>query len=149
MSAFVQCNRCQRCIGATDYRNAKTGARGALCKCGGVFVLTSAAMFPTRVATPEVPDHSGLAVLRGDHEAIALRRKVPIVGVVREHIALREDGTRFVGTCPFCRGECFHVSDVVSLFWCEPCGLSGDVIAFVERIAKCTRAEAMRILSAR
>ncbi len=62
-----------------------------------------------------------------------LRRKADIVAVVSQTVALRRQGQRLVGLCPFHqeKSPSFSVSSERGLFYCFGCHAGGDVIDYV------------------
>ncbi len=62
-----------------------------------------------------------------------LRRKADIVAVVSQTVALRRQGQRLVGLCPFHneKSPSFSVSPERGLFYCFGCHAGGDVIDYV------------------
>ncbi len=62
-----------------------------------------------------------------------LRRKADIVAVVGQTVALRRQGQRLVGLCPFHqeKSPSFSVSAERGLFYCFGCHAGGDVIDYV------------------
>jgi DNA primase len=80
-----------------------------------------------------------------------LKSHADIVQIVQERVPLRRSGSAWKGLCPF-HGEktpSFQVSGDKGLFHCFGCGVSGDVIKFVELYDKITFPEAVRQLAAR
>ncbi len=64
-----------------------------------------------------------------------IRSRVPIAEVVGETVALRRQGRRLAGLCPFHseRTPSFSVDPERGLFYCFGCQAGGDVFAFVMR----------------
>lgn len=62
-----------------------------------------------------------------------VRAAVPLVDVVRERVALRRVGRRWVGLCPFHaeKSGSFNVNEELGFYKCFGCGAKGDVITFV------------------
>lgn len=83
-------------------------------------------------------------------DTAALKRAHPIAEVVgRYGIDLRPSGRALIGRCPFHldRGRPnFHVYPTSSSWYCFRCAVGGDVIAFVERIARLGFREAVHEL---
>jgi DNA primase len=80
-----------------------------------------------------------------------LKSHADIVQIVQERVPLKRSGSAWKGLCPF-HGEktpSFQVSGDKGLFHCFGCGVSGDVIKFVELYDKITFPEAVRQLAAR
>ncbi len=68
-----------------------------------------------------------------DEEVAQVRAATDIVGLIGEHVALRQQGRRWVGLCPF-HGEktpSFSVNAEEGLYYCFGCQASGDAISFV------------------
>lgn len=59
-----------------------------------------------------------------------------IVEVVGRYVALHRVGKEFVGLCPFHddRHPSFSVNPDKQVFYCHPCAIGGDVIAFIQKI---------------
>jgi DNA primase len=83
-------------------------------------------------------------------DTAALKRAHPIAEVVARYgIELRPSGRALVGRCPFHldRGRPnFHVYPTSSSWYCFRCATGGDVISFVERIARLGFREAVHEL---
>lgn len=64
-----------------------------------------------------------------------IRAESDMVAVVEERTALRRQGGRFVGRCPFHeeRTPSFSVNPVDKLFYCFGCNKGGDLIEFVRQ----------------
>ncbi len=78
-----------------------------------------------------------------------LRRRIDITAVVGQTVALRRQGTRLVGLCPF-HGEkspSFSVSPERGLFYCFGCHAGGDAIDFVMRRDSLSFREAAELLA--
>lgn len=84
------------------------------------------------------------------HKSDILRR-VDIVDLVTEHVALKRRGARWVGLCPFHaeKTPSFTVSPDHGTFKCFGCGQGGDIFTFVELRENVPFIEAMRILADR
>lgn len=79
-----------------------------------------------------------------------LRRRIDIVAVVSQTVALRRQGQRLTGLCPF-HGEkspSFSVSPERGLFYCFGCHAGGDAIDFVMRRDNLAFHEAAELLAA-
>lgn len=75
-----------------------------------------------------------------DRQAVkeAVRARVDLVELVGRYVGLRQQGTNFVGLCPFHEEKTpsFTVSPSKGVFHCFGCKAGGDVFAFVMRIEK-------------
>ena len=78
-----------------------------------------------------------------------LRRKADIAAVVRQTVALRRQGQRLVGLCPFHseKTPSFSVSPERGLFYCFGCHAGGDVIDFVMKRDGLTFPDAVALLA--
>jgi DNA primase len=86
-----------------------------------------------------------------DEEVAQVRAATDIVALIGEHVALRHQGRRWVGLCPF-HGEktaSFSVNAEEGLYYCFGCQASGDAISFVRAIDTLDFAEAVRRLAGR
>jgi len=85
-----------------------------------------------------------------DSSVMVVRQVVDIVELIDNRTALRKQGERWVGFCPF-NGKCkrsFAVSTGdVGLFYCFGCRKRGDVIQFVQEIQGLEFAEAVEWLA--
>jgi DNA primase catalytic core len=65
-----------------------------------------------------------------------IKTRADIVAVVSRYVKLKKAGRNFTGLCPF-HGEktpSFHVNPSLGIYKCFGCGVSGDVIKFVQEI---------------
>jgi DNA primase len=71
-----------------------------------------------------------------DEDVAKVREATDFVAVVSEHLALKKQGQRWVGLCPFHaeKSPSFSVSAELGLYHCFGCQASGDVITFVREI---------------
>ncbi|HXR54223.1 MAG TPA: DNA primase [Acidimicrobiales bacterium] len=86
-----------------------------------------------------------------DEEVAQVRSATDIVALIGEHVALRHQGRRWVGLCPF-HGEktpSFSVNAEEGLYYCFGCQASGDAISFVRAVETLDFAEAVRQLASR
>jgi len=86
-----------------------------------------------------------------DDEVAHVRAATDIVALIGEHVALRQQGRRWVGLCPF-HGEktpSFSVNAQEGLYHCFGCQASGDAISFVRAVEMLDFADAVRSLAAR
>jgi DNA primase len=86
-----------------------------------------------------------------DEEVAQVRAATDIVALIGEQVALRHQGRRWVGLCPF-HGEktaSFSVNAEEGLYYCFGCQASGDAISFVRAVETLDFAEAVRRLAAR
>ena len=74
-----------------------------------------------------------------------------IVALISEHAALKKQGTRWVGLCPFHQEKTpsFSVNAEMGVFHCFGCQQSGDAITFVREIEHVDFVEAVRRLAER
>ncbi|MBQ7913251.1 MAG: DNA primase [Clostridia bacterium] len=81
----------------------------------------------------------------------ALKQKNDIVEVVRSYVALDRKGGNHWACCPFHheRTPSFSVSENDQFYHCFGCGVSGDVLRFVQEIESTDFIGAVRILAAR
>jgi len=85
-------------------------------------------------------------------EVIAeVRERTDLVALIGEHTALKRQGRRFVGRCPFHeeRTPSFSVNAEAGLYYCFGCHASGDAISFVRATEGCDFVEALRRLAAK
>ena len=80
-----------------------------------------------------------------------LKQKNDIVEVVRSYVALDRKGGNHWACCPFHheRTPSFSVSENDQFYHCFGCGVSGDVLRFVQEIESTDFIGAVRILAAR
>jgi DNA primase len=84
-------------------------------------------------------------------EVAQVRAATDIVALIGEQVALRQQGRRWVGLCPF-HGEktpSFSVNAQEGLYYCFGCQASGDAISFVRAVETLDFAEAVRRLATR
>ena len=81
----------------------------------------------------------------------ALKQKNDIIEVVRSYVALDRKGGNHWACCPFHheRTPSFSVSENDQFYHCFGCGVSGDVVRFVQEIESTDFIGAVRILAAR
>jgi len=86
-----------------------------------------------------------------DEEVAQVRAATDIVGLIGEQVALRQQGRRWVGLCPFHaeKTPSFSVNAEEGLYYCFGCQASGDAISFVRAVDTLDFAEAVRQLAAR
>lgn len=80
-----------------------------------------------------------------------VKRKVNIVDIVGEKVALKKAGRNYKGLCPF-HGErtpSFMVNEELQIYKCFGCGKGGDVISFVEETEGMDFTEALKMLADR
>jgi DNA primase len=80
-----------------------------------------------------------------------VRAATDIVALIGDHAALKRQGTRWVGLCPFHQEKTpsFSVNDELGVYYCFGCQRSGDAITFVRDIEHLDFAEAVRFLAER
>ena len=81
----------------------------------------------------------------------ALKQKNDIVEVIRSYVALDRKGGNHWACCPFHHEKTpsFSVSEGDQFYHCFGCGVSGDVVRFVQEIESTDFIGAVRILAAR
>ena len=80
-----------------------------------------------------------------------VRAATDIVALIGEHAALKRQGTRWVGLCPFHqeKSPSFSVNAEAGLYYCFGCQKSGDAISFVRDVEHLDFVEAVRRLADR
>lgn len=80
-----------------------------------------------------------------------VRAATDIVALIGERSALKREGRRFVGLCPFHaeRTPSFSVNPEAGLYYCFGCQASGDAITFVRETEHLDFADAVRLLATR
>ena len=80
-----------------------------------------------------------------------IKRKVDIVEVIGEHVALKKSGSNYKGLCPFHseKSPSFMVSQELQIFKCFGCGVGGDVYKFLMDYEKIEFPQALKILADR
>jgi DNA primase len=86
-----------------------------------------------------------------DEDVVRVRSATDIVALISEHAALKKQGTRWVGLCPFHQEKTpsFSVNAEMGVFHCFGCQRSGDAITFVREIEHVDFVEAVRRLAER
>jgi DNA primase len=86
-----------------------------------------------------------------DSSVDAIRQGADFVALVEERTALRKQGARLMGRCPFHeeRTPSFSVNPVDKLFYCYGCGKGGDMITFVRETQGLDFAQAIEWLADR
>jgi DNA primase len=84
-------------------------------------------------------------------EVAQVRAATDIVALIGEQVALRQQGRRWVGLCPFHaeKTPSFSVNAQEGLYYCFGCQASGDAISFIRATEMLDFAEAVRRLAAR
>lgn len=79
-----------------------------------------------------------------------IRDRVPLAGYVGRHVALRRQGDRLVGRCPFHeeKSPSFQVSEDKGVYYCFGCGAKGNLFQFAMAYHGQTFAEAVSALAA-
>ncbi len=74
-----------------------------------------------------------------------------MLALVREHVALRRVGTRYIGLCPFHSESTpsFSVNPGLGVYYCFGCHASGDAISFVRQMEHLEFQEAVELLAQR
>jgi DNA primase len=91
------------------------------------------------------------AVSIPDEEVAQVRAATDLVALVSEHAALRQQGRRWVGLCPFHNEKTpsFSVNAEQGFYYCFGCQASGDAITFVRAVEHLDFADAVRLLADR
>jgi len=86
-----------------------------------------------------------------EDDVARVRAATDIVALIGEHAALKRQGTRWVGLCPFHQEKTpsFSVNAEMGVYYCFGCQRSGDVITFVREIDGLDFVEAVRRLAER
>ncbi|MDE3087530.1 MAG: DNA primase, partial [Acidobacteriota bacterium] len=86
-----------------------------------------------------------------EEDVARVRAATDIVALVSEHSALKRQGTRWVGLCPFHQEKTpsFSVNAEMGVFYCFGCQRSGDAITFVREVEHVDFVEAVRRLADR
>jgi DNA primase len=86
-----------------------------------------------------------------EEDVARVRAATDIVALISEHSALKRQGTRWVGLCPFHqeKSASFSVNAEMGVFYCFGCQASGDAITFVREIEHVDFVEAVRRLADR
>jgi DNA primase len=86
-----------------------------------------------------------------DEDVARVRAAVDIVALISEHAALKRQGRRWVGLCPFHQEKTpsFSVNAEEGLYFCFGCQRSGDAISFVRDVEHVDFVEAVRRLADR
>jgi DNA primase len=86
-----------------------------------------------------------------EEDVARVRAATDVVGLISEHSALKRQGTRWVGLCPFHQEKTpsFSVNAEMGVFYCFGCQRSGDAITFVRELEHVDFVEAVRRLADR
>jgi DNA primase len=86
-----------------------------------------------------------------DEDVARVRAATDIVALIGEHVALRQQGRRWTGLCPFHaeKSPSFSVNAQEGLYYCFGCQASGDAITFVRAMEHLDFADAVRSLADR
>lgn len=86
-----------------------------------------------------------------DDEVAQVRAAADLVALVSDHVALRQQGQRWVGLCPFHNEKTpsFGVNPQQGFYYCFGCQASGDAISFVRATEHLDFADAVRMLAER
>jgi DNA primase len=86
-----------------------------------------------------------------EEDVARVRAATDIVAMIGEHAALKRQGTRWVGLCPFHqeKSPSFSVNAEAGLYYCFGCQKSGDAISFVREVEHLDFVEAVRRLADR
>jgi DNA primase len=86
-----------------------------------------------------------------EEDVARVRAATDIVALIGEHGALKRQGTRWVGLCPFHQEKTpsFSVNAEMGVYYCFGCQRSGDAITFLRDIDRLDFVEAVRVLAER
>ncbi len=86
-----------------------------------------------------------------DEEVAQVRAATDIVALIGEHSALKRQGRRWVGLCPFHaeKTPSFSVNAEEGFYYCFGCQASGDAISFVRAVEHVDFVDAVRFLADR
>ena len=86
-----------------------------------------------------------------DEEVAQVRSATDVVALIGEHSALKRQGRRWVGLCPFHaeKTPSFSVNAEAGFYYCFGCQASGDAITFVREIEHVDFVDAVRFLADR
>jgi DNA primase len=86
-----------------------------------------------------------------EEDVARVRAATDIVALIGEHAALKRQGTRWTGLCPFHqeKSPSFSVNAEAGLYYCFGCQKSGDAISFVREVEHLDFVEAVRRLADR
>jgi DNA primase len=86
-----------------------------------------------------------------EEDVARVRAATDIVALIGEHAALKRQGRRWVGLCPFHqeKSPSFSVNAEEGLYYCFGCQRSGDAISFVRDVEHVDFVEAVRRLADR
>jgi DNA primase len=86
-----------------------------------------------------------------DEDIARVRAATDFVAVVGEHLALRKQGARWSGLCPFHseKSPSFSVNAELGVYYCFGCAAKGDAITFVREIEHLDFVEAVEKLAGR
>jgi DNA primase len=86
-----------------------------------------------------------------DEDVQRVREATDVVDLVREHVALKRVGKRFVGLCPFHseKTPSFGVNATMGTWYCFGCSKGGDAITFVRDVEHLDFVGAVERLAAR
>ena len=86
-----------------------------------------------------------------DEDVAHVRAATDIVALIGEHVALKQQGRRWSGLCPFHseKTPSFSVNSEMGVYYCFGCQASGDAISFVRATEHLSFVEAVRMLADR
>jgi len=92
-----------------------------------------------------------LCMAIADEDVAKVRAATDIVALIGEHAALRRQGRRWVGLCPFHaeKTPSFSVNAEEGFYYCFGCQASGDSISFVRSVEHLDFVDAVRFLADR
>ena len=86
-----------------------------------------------------------------DSSVEEVKQHIDIVELISGYTALRKQGARFMGRCPFHeeRTPSFSVNAVDKLYYCHGCNRGGDAIGFVRDVENLDFVGAIEFLAER
>jgi DNA primase len=86
-----------------------------------------------------------------DEDVVKVREATDLVALAGEHLALKRQGSRYVGLCPFHaeKTPSFSINGDLGFYYCFGCQASGDAITFVREVEHLDFVEAVERLAAR
>ncbi len=86
-----------------------------------------------------------------DEDVAQVRAATDLVALIGEHAALKRQGRRWTGLCPFHaeKTPSFSVNAEEGFYYCFGCAASGDAITFVRQVEHLDFVEAVRVLADR
>src|SRR5512136_250272 len=79
-----------------------------------------------------------------------VKQQADIVRIIGEYVKLKKSGGQnFIGLCPFHQEKTpsFSVHATKQFYHCFGCGVSGDVLSFVQKVENISLPEAIRLVA--